>query len=223
MTYPSDVDSPVKLAAIIYRSGVDDIDYLLGAFAADLIREGHRVGGVVQHNVEGPQGPRDQMDLIDLMTGRAIPISQPHASAPGGCRLDAAGLAEAAASVSRAIAEAVDLVVVNKFSKQEALGAGLRAEIAEAAATGLPVLTAVSEKCVADWSAFTAGLGTTLVCNRNVVDAWWQDVSWRESRTGVLARLEQRYGPIQGRIPSNVVPLRRRSLADHDVRRIDYR
>ena len=222
MTYQSDFGSPIKLAAIVYRSGSDDVDCLLGSFAADLILEGHRIGGVVQHNIEGPLGARDQMRLLDLMNGHTISISQPGRSTSA-CHLDTAGLAQAAVSVSRAIASGVDLVVVNKFSKQEAAGGGLRAELSEAVAAGLPVLTAVSEKCLTEWAAFTAGLGATLACNRAVVDAWWRDVSWRESRTGVLARLEQRYGPLRGRPRSNVVALKPRSRADDELMQLEHR
>ena len=61
---------------------------------------------------------------------------------------------------------AVDLIVINKFSKQEASGQGLRHEFAEAITAGMPVLTAVPEKCYEDWRAFTGDIGTTLLCER---------------------------------------------------------
>ncbi|QOG23918.1 DUF2478 domain-containing protein [Bradyrhizobium sp. SEMIA] len=45
------------------------------------------------------------------------------------CNLDTNGLAEAAAVVSQALRNKIDLLVMNKFAKQEATaGAGLRAE-----------------------------------------------------------------------------------------------
>ncbi len=68
------------------------------------------------------------MQAIDLMTSREISIRQPLGSGAMACKLDAAGLAEAAVAVTRAIAANVDLVVINKFSKQEAAGEGLRDE-----------------------------------------------------------------------------------------------
>jgi nucleoside-triphosphatase THEP1 len=137
---------PLKLAAIIYRP-VDDVDGLLATFASDLICEGSRVGGVVQRNTKGARGSRELMELIDLMTGESIRICQELGSGAGACKLDPAGLAEAATAVSRAVAANVDLVIVNKFSKQEAAGGGLRAEIAEAVMAGRPLLTAVPDKC----------------------------------------------------------------------------
>jgi molybdate transport system ATP-binding protein len=80
---------------------------------------------------------------------------------------------------------------VNKFSKQEAGGGGLRAEIADAVVAGLPILTAVSDKCYDDWIAFTGGYGTTLACERRVVDDWWRETSLREGRARVLASVER--------------------------------
>jgi molybdate transport system ATP-binding protein len=183
-------DNLLKLAAVVYRSGQDDIDGMLAAFAADLLREGHRIGGVVQRNAKEQGDPQDMMRLIDLMAGRVIPICQELGSGASSCKLDPAGIAEAAVSVSRAIADNVELVVVNKFSKQEAAGGGLRAEIADAVVAGLPILTAVSDKCYDDWIAFTGGFGTTLACQRAVIDDWWRQMSWRESRTRLLASLE---------------------------------
>jgi molybdate transport system ATP-binding protein len=183
----------LKLAAIIYRSGKDDVDGLLAGFAADLIREGHRIGGVVQHNFRGACGPRDLMQMVDLMTGRTIPICQALGSGAQSCRLNPAGLAESAIAVSRAIAEDVELVVVNKFSKQEAAGSGLRAEIADAVVAGLPIITAVPDKCYDAWMEFTGGYGTTLACERRVIDDWWRETSHREGRSRVLRQLEQRF------------------------------
>lgn len=215
-------DNLLKMAAVIYRSGKDDVDALLAAVAVDLIREGHRIGGVVQHNAEGPCGPHDLMQLIDLMSGRAIPICQPLGNGAQSCRLDAAGVAEAAVAVSRAIAEDAELIVVNKFSKQEAAGGGLRAEIAAAVVAGLPVLTAVPDRYYDAWAAFTGGFGTTLACERRVIEDWWRDISWRESRVRVLARIERQLGRKAALGQETMVALRPLSLTDHDVGRFDH-
>jgi molybdate transport system ATP-binding protein len=183
-------DHLLKVAAVVYRSGKDDIDRVLAEFAADLVCQGVRVGGVVQYNgkYDVPQGG---MALIDLLTGRKISISQPLGADSNACRLDPSGLAEATVAVKHAIAQGVELVIVNKFSKQEAAGGGLRSSIADAVVEGLPTLTAVSDKCYDDWMAFTGGFGTTLACERRVVADWWQEISRRERRTRVLASLER--------------------------------
>ena len=122
------------------------------------------------------------MLALDLLTGREISICQPLGSGAMACKLDAGGLAEAAVAVARAISEEVDLLVINKFSKQEASGKGLRTEFAEAIMAGVPVLTAVPEKCLDDWRDFTGDIGTTLLCERQVVEGWWRDLSQRIAR-----------------------------------------
>jgi molybdate transport system ATP-binding protein len=190
---------PNRLAAILYGPA-NDVDVLLAEFAQDLLRSGARIGGVVQHNVRDIAGKKTGMEVIDLSGGHAISICQPLGSGSMACKLDAAGLAEAAVAVQRAISDRVDLIVVNKFSKQEASGGGLRDELAQAILSGIPVLTAVPEKCIEDWKTFTGDYGTTLLASREAVDGWWREVS---SRTGHV-----------NENPS----LTPRLLADHDVR-----
>ncbi len=173
---------PNRVAAILYRPQ-DDIDTLLADFAKSLRREGARVGGIVQRNLKDASG-KNGMLALDLLTGREISICQPLGSGAMACKLDAGGLVEAAVAVARAICEEVDLIVINKFSKQEASGKGLRAEFAGAIMAGVPLLTAVPEKCLGDWQAFTGDIGTTLLCERQVVEGWWRDLSTRLSVTG---------------------------------------
>jgi nucleoside-triphosphatase THEP1 len=197
---------PLKLAAIIYRPA-DDVDTLLATFASDLICEGNRVGGIVQKNTKGACGSRELMEVIDLMTGSAIRICQSLGSGAGACKLNPAGLAEAATAVSRAVAANVDLVIVNKFSMQEAAGGGLRAEMAGAVTAGRPLLTAVPDKCYDAWAKFTGSFGTTVVCERRIVEDWWREMSLREKR----ARVSAHFRPAQDREAAEVAV--RRALA----------
>nr|WP_155253555.1 molybdenum ABC transporter ATP-binding protein [Bradyrhizobium japonicum] len=196
-----DID-PNRVAAILYRPQ-DDVDTLLADFAETLVRSGERIGGVVQRNIEDGGGCHVGMQAVDLMSGREISICQPLGSGAMACKLDAAGLAEAAVAVTRAIAADVDLVVINKFSKQEAAGEGLRDELAHAIAAGIPVLTAVPEKCLDAWTDFTGGIGTSLLCERGAIEGWWQDLSSRIKRVRAA------------RLPADAPAA---SLADHHVR-----
>ena len=179
--------NPNHLAAILYRPE-DDVDTLLADFAGSLLRNGERLGGVVQRNLKDETGRSSGMHVIDLSTGRQISICQPLGSGATACKLDPAGLAEASLAVSRAIAEDAALIIVNKFSKQEATGHGLRSELAEAIMAGGPVLTAVPEKCIDAWKEFTGDRGTTLLCARHVVEEWWREVSLR--RRGARAAMQ---------------------------------
>ncbi|NPU12232.1 MULTISPECIES: DUF2478 domain-containing protein [Bradyrhizobium] len=168
--------NPPRLAAILYGPG-DDADVLLDDFVQGLVLRGVRVGGIVQRNTRDEIGRKSGMDVIDLGNGDTISICQDLGSGSTACKLDAAGLAEAGMAVHRAIAAHADLIVINKFSKQEASGSGLRGELADAITSGIPVLTAVPQKCIEDWRVFTGDLGALLPATRTAMDAWWLTVS----------------------------------------------
>ncbi len=166
----------LNLAAVIYRPG-DDVDSLLVSLAGRLQNEGYQLGGIVQRNQRGTCGPIKLMEVIDLMTSQVIPICQNLGPGSTGCKLDQSGLADAAQAVRRAIDGNVELVIINKFGRLEAAGQGLRSEIADTIMSGLPTLTAVSERVYSAWQEFTGGFGTTLLCDEDVVAAWWHDVA----------------------------------------------
>ena len=173
--YFNEID-PHRVAAVVYRPE-DDVDLLLAGFATDRVSCGDRLGGIVQRNLRDEDGHLIGMGVVDLMSGRQISICQPLGRGATACKLDPGGLAEAAQAVTRAIAQDVALIVINKFSRQEATGQGLRSEIAAAIVAGVPVLTAVPERCFDSWTQFTGDHGTTLLCARHVLDQWWQETS----------------------------------------------
>ncbi|MQP67873.1 DUF2478 domain-containing protein [Niveispirillum sp. SYP-B3756] len=168
----------LNLAAVVYRPE-DDVDSLLAGFATGLQNLGRRVGGIVQRNRKGDCGPVKLMEIMDLTTGQIIPICQNLGPGAVSCRLDTGGLADAALAVQHAIAEGVELVVINKFGKTEAEGRGLRGEMAMAVEAGLPVLTAVPWRFYDAWCDFTGGYGTTMLCEPNVIADWWEETSRR--------------------------------------------
>ncbi|MFB9267562.1 DUF2478 domain-containing protein [Bradyrhizobium erythrophlei] len=167
-----------NLVAALFYGPEDDVDTLLADFAQNLARQGARVGGIIQRDLKNANGTTTMLAL-DVATGHEISICQPLGSGSTSCRLDTHGLADAAAVVTRAINENVDLLVINKFSKQEASGQGLRAEFATAITRGVPLLTAVPKKCLADWRTFTGDVGTLLLCERQVVEGWWRAIAGR--------------------------------------------
>ncbi|WP_375785044.1 DUF2478 domain-containing protein [Bradyrhizobium sp. Pha-3] len=191
---------PNDVAAILYQPN-DDVDKLLADFAQDLARQGVRVGGIVQRHFKGANVTH-AMVAVDVATGQEISISKPLDSGAMSCTLDTNGLAEAAAAVSRALRDKVDLLVISKFAKQEALGRGLRAEFVDAITRGVPLLTAVPRKCLGDWRTFTGDVGTLLVCDRQVVEEWWRDSSTRLARSRVFG---PRCGYLATMIPDSLV------------------
>ena len=166
----------IMLAAIPYESGFP-IDCFLQGMAARLKRRGLRLGGVVQHNDDACGDGCMSMSLVDLAYGRRFAISQELGSGAGGCHLDAAGLAAAAAAFAGALAERADLVIVNKFGKQEALGEGLRQEIADALLAGLPLLIAVRRDFLPAWRDFAGEDWAELVADEALVERWVLDAA----------------------------------------------
>jgi nucleoside-triphosphatase THEP1 len=161
----------VSLGITVYNDGLK-ADNLLASCAADLASFGYRLGGVVQANPQRPGRRKCDMYLKDLLSGEEILISSDRGNAARGCRLDLAAFVRICASGERALAENVDLLVLNKFGKEEVRGRGFRPLIAEALIAEIPVLTAVSRQNLADFLAFAGGSSTRLPSDRGAIVAW---------------------------------------------------
>jgi nucleoside-triphosphatase THEP1 len=156
---------------IVHRPG-DEAETLLAAFAAEIADGPLRVGGIYQVT-ETVANAKNRMWVVDLQTGRRISISQALGSGSDSCCLDAAGLAEASMVLRRAIADRVDLLIVNKFAANEVDGRGLAGEIFQALAEGIPVLTLVAERHLEGWRALSGGgLGDPLEPRMKALRAW---------------------------------------------------
>src|SRR3546814_7667320 len=83
------------------------------------------------------------MDLRLLPDGPVVRISVDRGAEARGCRLDAGAVEQSVLWVAGTL-ESAELLVVNKFGKQEAEGKGLSGTIAEALEHGLPVLVVVN-------------------------------------------------------------------------------
>ena len=108
--------------------GRGDTDLLLAGLADALAAEGVRAVGTVQINTEcGGDGPCD-MDVRVLPDGPILRISQSLGAGARGCRLDPGAL-ETAIGQCEARLEGAQLLIVNKFGKQEAAGRKCRRAI----------------------------------------------------------------------------------------------
>ena len=147
-------------------------DRLMAEIAERLRARGLRLAGAVQVNVERPDSPRCDMELHVLTGTDVVRISQNLGRASRGCRLDADGLERAVGLVEAALTQGPDLVIVNKFGKQEADGRGFRPLIGEALVRDIPVLTAVGPSNRAAFLAFCEEFAEELPPDADALCDW---------------------------------------------------
>lgn len=147
------------LGFVTIHENIGGADRLLAGTADALLAQGLRLAGAVQHNLDrGPDQDCD-MDLRILGDdGPVIRISQNLGIHAESCRLDTAALAQAVARAEAALAQGADLVIVNKFGKQECFGRGFRDFIGAALAQGIPVLLSVPSQQLPGFHEFAGEL-----------------------------------------------------------------
>ncbi|MEX5727180.1 nucleoside-triphosphatase THEP1 [Rhodovulum iodosum] len=161
------------MLAFFSTEGRGAADAMLCDVAARLRSEGVRLAGAVQVNLGRPDRARCDMDLHVLNGTEVVRISQNLGAGSSGCRLDPGGLERAVGLAEAALAGGgVDLVIVNKFGKQEIEGRGFRPLIGEALAAGLPVLIAVNTGNLEEFHAFSAGIAEALPPEEDRILAW---------------------------------------------------
>lgn len=143
------------------------------------------------------------MLALDVARGHEISIYQPLGIGAMSCKLDTNGLADAVV-VARAINEEVDLLVINKFSNQEAFGQGLRHECIDAIISGVPLLTAVPKNAF-PIDGLSPGMSARCCCAS--AKSWWDGGATSLSAWQASARVASRQ--------------RLRLSTDHHIRRLD--
>jgi len=170
-------DSQCDVAALVYGQGQDP-DPILSDFAADLGASGHLAVGLVQL---GHRCRDAALSATLLHTGESVPLFREIGNAGGERRLDLARLGNAVERIAHAIDRGADIVIVNRFGRQESEGKGLSPLISRALAADMPVLIAVPGHRFADWIRFTEGMSVKLPCNRRALDTWWDGVAARNA------------------------------------------
>lgn len=133
------------------------IDLLLAEVVDRLEAHGVALAGTVQTNIERADRPRCDMDLRLLPDGPVVRISVDRGAEARGCRLDAGVLEQSVLWVSNTL-DGAEILVVNKFGRQESEGKGLAGAIADAIERGLPVLVGVSGLNLPAFLEFTGGI-----------------------------------------------------------------
>lgn len=160
-----------RLAAI-QHSGDSETDTLLADVARRLKRGGYRVGGVVQSNVPQTDGRRCDTVLKELTSRQTVCISQQRGPVSRGCRLDSAALEHAVGLVEASLQDGIDVLILNRFGKQEAEGRGFATTIAKAVDANVPVLIAINRDYATAWHRFCGADGQVLKADRSEVDQW---------------------------------------------------
>jgi hypothetical protein len=173
-------DSQCDLAALVYDRDQDP-DQILREFASDLKASGYRAVGLVQLGHHCTDTPKLSAMLVH--TGEELPLFQNLGACSTDCRLDVGQLLDAGAQVASAIDQGADLVIVNRFGRQEREGKGLSYLVEHALSADIPVVIAVPSHRFADWIRFADGMSVKLRCNRGALDAWWNAVSARNGGT----------------------------------------
>jgi len=179
-TQPSDPtaasvpEPPALFAAAVYVPGTRDAAEL-ARFIAALKTDGVRLGGLIQEEVFTPEGARDRIDTVDIATGERIVINRqtPANRVSHNCSLDVSALTETSAAIRRAVADGVDLVIIEKFGAQEQTGGGLADDILHVITEGVPLLVAVPEPGLDAWQKRTGGMGDQLPYREQAFRDWW--------------------------------------------------
>jgi hypothetical protein len=180
---PQAFDSQCDLAALVYGPDQDP-DALLNAFAADLAAEGVRVVGLIQGGHRVGQAP--QLSAMLVHSGEDVELFQDLGAYAEGCRLDIQALTWAGQEIAAAIDRGADLLVINRFGKQEREGKGLLYLIDRALSAEIPVLVAVPDYCFETWVKFAEGMSVKIPVTRGALQGWWRKVSARNAGTPVL-------------------------------------
>ena len=160
-----------QIGVVVYGDGRFG-DALIAQCAADLVASGYRLGGVVQSNAHLRGRRRCDMYVKDLLGGDEIKISLDRGNEARGCRLDPDAYARIDAWVERAVLERVDLLLINKFGREEAHGRGLRPVIAEALIAEIPLVIGVSAQNLCDFLTFIGDSAARLRPDVATITAW---------------------------------------------------
>ena len=174
----------MKVAAVIYGMGeAAAVDDMLATLARQLRNDGFALAGAVQHNTDEAGRPCSDMRIEDLATGRIMDISNPQRTGTG-CRLDATALEDVVGIVAVGLERAVDLVILNRFGKQEIAGNGFRAMMEEAVAREIPLLTVLNGAHQAAWGDFAAEMAETLSPDASAIERWCRAALTQKAAAG---------------------------------------
>ncbi len=178
------------ILAVVYTDGLA-ADRFLADLGYALRSEGLAVAGLVQLNSFERDPVKCDMAVEELFSATVLQLSEDRGREARGCRLDRFALTEAAALLISALSEKPDILVLNKFGKIEAEGAGLRDVIAMAIQTNVPVVVGVPFRNLDQWRIFAGDLADECPVDAVPVCNWLSLRNIRqdgEPLTGAIAK-----------------------------------
>lgn len=164
--------------AFVTLQGRGLIDDCLSEAVALMESNALRLSGTVRAlPVDHHAHPCD-MDVRVLPDGPAYRISQALGVGSRGCRLDPESIESLSVEVDARLAGS-DLLVVNKFGKQECQGRGLAPSIVKAIDLQIPVLVGVNGLNLPEFMAFSGGAAKQLDAVPEAVWMWVQSIRTR--------------------------------------------
>jgi uncharacterized protein (DUF4213/DUF364 family)/nucleoside-triphosphatase THEP1 len=148
---------------------------VLLAFARELAARHWRVGGVVIDTLYDGADHKIGLDLIDLETGRRLPLARPDTKgiAIGRWVLDPALIAEGDRIVLDAVEKDAELIIVDKFGPLEHAGQGFAKGLRAALERGGALLAAVRGEFLDGWDRFAERPTTLLRPEAAELWRWW--------------------------------------------------
>lgn len=183
--------TPSNILAVVYSDGLA-ADKFIADWGYALRAAGRTVAGIVQHNSFVRNPTKCDMDVEELYSGTVLQLSEDRGPEARGCRLDRGILAEAAALLDRALDEKPDVLVLNKFGKTEAEGAGLRDVLAKAVDLDVPIVVGVPFRNIDQWRVFAGDMAEECLAEPSYVQCWLEMRGLLSARRRTGAALEQR-------------------------------
>lgn len=160
-----------NILAVLYSDGLA-ADKFLAEWGYSLRSAGLTVAGLVQLNTFVRNPGKCDMAVEELFSGTVLQLSEDRGPEARGCRLDRNILAEASALLLNALDEKPDILVLNKFGKIEAEGAGLRDVLAKAVELEVPIIVGVPFRNVDQWRIFAGDMAEECPIDSTRIRRW---------------------------------------------------
>lgn len=182
--FSSNLKTPHLAAISVDRiGGVDD---LLASFALALRDRGWWVRGVIESTMYR-QGEGTYPCVVDLDSGVSYQLPHCHRKTMSGALTIGH---EVSILFRQIVCEGADLVLINRFSGDEAQGKGIAAEMMMLAEAGIPILTVVQRPDFLAWTAFAGESGIILPPKLEQLNDWVFSV-WRDASCGTSPTLSE--------------------------------